>query len=129
MPNENVSNCITSKNTLVIEDDPAIRETLKLVLEMEGYQVFTASNGKEGIELLRDIPKPCIILLDLMMPVMNGWEFVEAIEKDVILATIPVVVVSAFTDRTKTIKATDVIKKPVDLSALLKILQDYCGKE
>lgn len=115
------------RSILVVEDESSIRETLRFALEMEGYTVFTASNGQEGIDLLATIPKPCMILLDLMMPVMDGWGFVEAIEKDLLLTSIPVVVVTAFSDKLKTVKARDVIKKPVDLDALSKVAQQWCA--
>lgn len=116
-------------NTLVIEDDEAIRDSLKLVLELEGYSVFTAANGKEGLELLKTMPRPCIIFLDLMMPIMNGWEFIDAIEKDDILAEIPVIIVSAFVDKGKTTHAKGIVKKPVDINDLLKFVNKYCVKE
>lgn len=116
-------------NTLVIEDDEAIRDSLKLVLELEGYSVFTAANGKEGLEMLKNIPRPCIIFLDLMMPIMNGWEFIDAIEKDDILAEIPVIIVSAFADKSKTTHAKGIVKKPVDINDLLKFVNKYCVKE
>jgi CheY-like chemotaxis protein len=109
-----------------VEDESSIRETVRFALELEGYNVYTASNGQEGIDLLATIPKPCLILLDLMMPVMDGWGFVEAIEKDIVLTKIPVVVVTAFSDKLKTVKARDVIKKPVDLDALTQVAKQWC---
>ena len=116
------------QSILIVEDDEGIRNALRLALELEGYQVFTASNGKEGLELLPKMPVPCLILLDLMMPVMNGWEFALALEeKDMILATIPVVVVTAFADQAKTIKAKGVIKKPVDLEVLFQMVKRWCN--
>ncbi|MFP5384896.1 MAG: response regulator [Bacteriovoracia bacterium] len=113
-------------NSLVIEDDEAIRESLKLLLEFEGYTVYTASNGKEGLEILKEIPRPCIIFLDLMMPVMNGWDFIETIEKDVVLAKIPVVIVSAFADSGKSLHVKGIVKKPIDINVLMKIANQYC---
>ena len=113
---------------LVVEDDEGIREMIKLALEMEGYTVFTAVNGKQGLDLLPTIPKPSLILLDLMMPVMNGWEFVDAISKDMTLATIPVVVVTAFPNGTNAIRAKSVMKKPVDLHTLLEVVRQWCGE-
>jgi CheY-like chemotaxis protein len=62
-----------------------------------------------------------------MMPEMNGWEFVDAIEKDKELAAIPVVVVTAFADRSRTIKSNGVIKKPVDLDVLYSVVKQWCG--
>lgn len=115
------------RSILVVEDEASIRETLRYALEMEGYNVYTAANGQEGIDLLASIPKPCLILLDLMMPVMDGWGFVEAIDKDMMLTKIPVVVVTAFSDKLKTVKARGVIKKPVDLDALCQVAKQWCS--
>jgi len=113
---------------LIVEDDEGIREALQFTLEIEGYQVFTASNGKEGIEALLKINSPCLILLDLMMPIMNGWEFISEIKLDPKLAQIPVVVVTAFSDRAKNMKVP-ILKKPVDMEALLKLVKDHCDQE
>src|ERR1044071_1184503 len=75
---------------LVVEDDSAIREVLTDVLESEGYQVLNAANGREAIQLLRSSTLPCLILLDLMMPVMNGWQFRDEQRQDPLLAPVPV---------------------------------------
>ncbi|MBC7537897.1 MAG: response regulator transcription factor [Bacteriovorax sp.] len=116
-----------NKSILVIEDNKEIQDSLKMALEVEGYYVFTADNGKEGLDKLEKIPTPCMILLDLMMPVMNGWEFVDAISKDLMLSTIPVVVVSAFGDKKGTPKTDGYIQKPIDLDALLNTVTKHCG--
>jgi CheY-like chemotaxis protein len=112
---------------LIVEDDDSIRETLRIVLETHGYSVSTAANGKEGIDLLLKTPLPCLILLDLMMPVMDGWSFVEALEQETALAAIPVVVVTAFSEAKRSIKAKEIIKKPVDIDLLLSVVKRYCG--
>src|SRR5690348_1315793 len=112
---------------LIVEDEETIRETFKLALEVNGYTVFTASNGKEGIEILAKIPPPCLILLDLMMPVLDGWGFVDALEEDEVLAAIPIVVISAFSEGAKPIKAQKIIKKPVDLEVLFMVVKEYCA--
>jgi len=113
---------------MVVEDDEAIRETLRVALEMEGYVVFCAEDGREALETLPRIPRPCLILLDLMMPVMNGWELAEALAADEALATIPVVVVTAFADRAaKVKKARGLLKKPVQLDVLLGTVRQHCG--
>jgi CheY-like chemotaxis protein len=115
------------KSILVVEDDRDIRETLQQVLEMEGYVVHTAVNGKDGLDKLRNIQRPCLILLDLMMPVMSGWEFLEAAGRDVTVATIPVVVVSAFTTYVPTVpRAVAFVKKPVEIDSLLKRIEEHC---
>jgi CheY-like chemotaxis protein len=61
---------------LIIEDEPDLRETLKELFQLEGFKVLTASNGQEGLKALRESGKPCLIFLDLMMPIMSGWEFI-----------------------------------------------------
>jgi len=125
---ENKTECSPHhKNILVVEDNKEIQDSLKVALEVEGYNVFTADNGKEGLEALNKMPTPCMILLDLMMPVMNGWEFVEEISKDIMLSSIPVVVVSAFGDKKGTPKTEGYIQKPVDLDALLSTVSKHCG--
>src|SRR5215475_5305850 len=116
-----------SRNILLIEDEVDIRAILKDALEWEGYCVYTASNGKEGIEILPEIPTPSLILLDLMMPVMNGWEFADALETDRAYADIPIVTLSAFSDPGKRIRAAGSIKKPVDWDALFALIRKHCG--
>jgi two-component system chemotaxis response regulator CheY len=117
--------CLT---ILIVEDEQAIRAMVKAALNLEGYDVLVAENGQEAIDLLPKLPKPCLILLDLMMPVMNGWDFAEALEKDVILATIPVVVVTAFGDEERKIhNVKRILKKPIDLNTLIHTVQKYCG--
>jgi len=115
-------------SVLVIEDDQGIRETLRLALEVEGYLVYTATNGKEALELLSNVPSPCLILLDLMMPVMDGWAFSEALDRDNVLATIPVVVVTAFEEKATALKKKyEVVKKPVDIDRPMNTVAQYCG--
>jgi CheY-like chemotaxis protein len=115
---------------LVVEDDSAIREVLTDVLESEGYQVVNAANGREAIQLLRGTTLPCLILLDLMMPVMNGWQFRDEQRQDPVLAPVPVVVISADSDlptKAAAIHANDFLKKPIELNRLLDTVEQYCG--
>lgn len=114
------------RNIFIIEDDQDIRESLQLALEMEGYEVLAAENGKEGIELLKKIQRPHLIILDLMMPIMDGWEFLSKRKLHQDLATIPVIVVSAAGDKTTPIEASSFIKKPIDLEAFLNVVEQYC---
>lgn len=115
------------RSILIIEDDKGIQNSLKLALEIEGYQVFTADNGRQGLDILPKIPPVCLILLDLMMPVMNGIEFLEEIGKDIMLSTIPVVFVTAFGETAKKLNSKQVIEKPVDLNILLDSVREWCG--
>jgi CheY-like chemotaxis protein len=113
---------------LLIDDDPDARETMSFILESAGYCVRTATNGFEGIERLRSEQAPCLILLDLMMPVMNGWEFRDAQVRDPKLAAIPIVVVTGAGQavRRGSSLAADVLEKPVTLEALMSTVQRYC---
>jgi CheY-like chemotaxis protein len=115
---------------LVVEDDRAIREVLTDVLESEGYQVLNAANGRDAIQLLQSSTPPCLILLDLMMPVMNGWQFRDVQRQDPALAPVPVVVISADSDlpiKAAAIEANDFLKKPIELNRLLNTVEQYCG--
>jgi two-component system response regulator CpxR len=114
-----------NKIVLVVEDDIIIRENLRDALEMEGYKVFTAANGKEGLEKLKLIPQPALVLLDMMMPVMNGREFLDVILADHMLAAIPVIIVSADIDESKKVGSKAYLKKPVDLDLLLQWVSRY----
>lgn len=108
---------------LVVDDDTAIREALTAVLEDEGYTVRCAVNGREALQLLRAaaVP-PAVILLDLMMPVMSGWEFRAVQQQDAALAPIPVLVLSADRDvqsKSASLQAQAFLPKPVNLDSLL----------
>jgi len=116
-----------SKAILIIEDDESIRETLKIFLEYEGYPVKIAGNGREGFEALVTMGDPCLILLDLMMPVMDGWEFMEAVGSNRKLEKTLIVVVTAFAEKARGVPARAVIKKPIDLDRLLKTVREHCG--
>lgn len=112
---------------LVVEDDEEIAWTLRELLASEGFDVSRAGNGKEALDMLPQMKRPCLVLLDLMMPVMNGWEFLEVKVKDVSIAPIPVVVVTAYDDHGVTQHgARKVIKKPIDLDMLLNVVRQYC---
>lgn len=115
------------KPILIIEDNAAVVDTLKSVLELEGFTVFTASNGAEGIQQLVKIGSACVILLDMMMPVMNGWHFLDYQRSNPEYANIPVVVISAFSEIARSVKPDDFIPKPVKLDVLLEKVQRYCA--
>jgi len=118
---------MSCRKILVVEDDEDIRNMLMLALEIEGYSTVGAANGKEGLDLLPKMSGPCLILLDLMMPVMNGWEFLQAKRKDNVVSVIPVVIVSAFTDQAEGEEVDGVLKKPIDFDALLRCVKQHCG--
>lgn len=115
-----------TKSILVIDDDEAIREVLKISLEMEGYPVMTAINGKDALEILSKSPNQGLILLDLMMPVMNGWEFVEEFQKIDKYSNIPIILISAYSERAKNIPAIqEVFSKPMNFNTLLDRVKSY----
>jgi|SRR5690606_9854498 len=110
---------------LIIEDDAHIMDVMKLSLELEGFEVIEAKNGKEGLELLNKGLRPHLIILDLMMPVMNGWEFLENIKPNPEISEIPLVVASAFSDKTANLKHSPFLEKPIELEALLSTVKKY----
>jgi signal transduction histidine kinase len=108
------------RSLLVVEDDADIREALDGLLSMEGFRVSGCSNGREALDWLRNSPKPDLILLDLMMPVMDGWQFRVAQKEDPELANIPVLALSAdSTAKAAAIDAEAYLKKPVDYDTLI----------
>lgn len=113
-----------TQNILIVEDDKDIRETLQYALELEGYQVETASNGSDALHFLKKNHSPHLILLDLMMPIMNGWEFLEAIKTEAELSRIPVIVITAAGEAaSRTVDVNAFIKKPIELESLLNTVQ------
>lgn len=110
---------------LVVDDDPDILEALSEILEAEGFEILRARNGKEALEKLEPEP-PQLILLDLMMPVMDGWEFAQRMRERADVAGIPIIVLSA--DRNVGSKATDIgavghLAKPFELNDLLDMVR------
>lgn len=115
---------------LVVDDDAAIRSAMACMLEDEGFEVSTANNGAEALDCLRDGLRPCAIILDLMMPVMDGWDFRAMQQQDPALSAIPVIVVTAAGFRTDTIRqqfgAVDCVHKPPRPAALLNAIHRHC---
>jgi CheY-like chemotaxis protein len=112
---------------LVVDDDPDIRDSLREVLEDEGYQVACVSNGREALDYLKSsAPRPCVILLDLMMPVMDGWQFRREQKQDPAIADIPLVVITATGKRPVLIDAAELVMKPLDLTRLFEAIERYC---
>jgi CheY-like chemotaxis protein len=118
------------KFVLVVDDDPDIRESLETVLGIHGHPVATAADGSEAIELLRREPAtPCLILLDLMMPGMNGFEFRAELEADPLFADIPVIIITGagvLADEKAGSLRAEVMRKPFDLKALLSTVKRFC---
>lgn len=112
---------------LIVEDDEDLREMMAQLLTLEGFNASTVANGREALEYLRQGDKPDVILLDLMMPVMDGWEFRRTQQADPSLAGVPVIVLSAL-DQTRAgnVDAEAFLKKPLDFDRLLQLVRHYC---
>jgi CheY-like chemotaxis protein len=119
-----------SKTILVAEDDAILRKGMVVLLREEGYTVATAANGKEALDYLCSQPVPDLILLDMLMPVLDGWMFMSELRQMPGCSTIPVVVVTAMTvaskEWTKALGAVDLMKKPVDEQTFLDAVRQYC---
>jgi CheY-like chemotaxis protein len=114
---------------LVVEDDADIREAIVDVLEARGYRVVTAANGQEGLARLREGENPDLILLDLMMPVMDGTEFLASLRGSDVLTTVPIVLLSAWSGeagREVESMTAGFVKKPVTLDTLLEVVERFC---
>jgi CheY-like chemotaxis protein len=109
---------------LIVEDEDDIREVVANALEQEGFQVYQADSGARALELLKEMPHPSLILADLMMPVMSGWDLIKALSQDDRLATLPVVVVSAVDSKEP--QGFRRIKKPFDLDELIRVVGELC---
>jgi len=122
----------SSQGVLVIDDDADIRGALVGVLEEQGYHAISASNGLEALEVLRILPTPpSVILLDLMMPVMDGWQFCAEQRQDPLLSKIPVVVVSAHGNveaEASQVSASAYLRKPFLIQDLLHTIAKVCGE-
>jgi CheY-like chemotaxis protein len=110
---------------LFVEDDHDLRVLVRMLLESRGYPVYTAANGSEAIDLLGQIPMPRLVVADLQMPIMDGWEFVRRLQGQSTLATLPVVIQSS-EDRTPPGGVAAVMRKPVDVAALLAVVARHC---
>src|SRR5690242_3570026 len=115
-------------SVLVVEDHEDIREAIGEILENEGYETALAEDGARALDLLAEIPRPCLVLVDLIMPRMDGWQLVNVLSRDDRLATIPVVVMSAAAN-TQTVPEHPTLKKPIDMEILLQIVRKHCCGE
>jgi len=119
-----------TRPVLVVEDDEATREMFRYLLESAGCSVVTASNGCEALEQLRKGLTPSLILLDLMMPVMDGCEFDHVLARDLQLSSIPTVVVTAFPERaTGLARHLSVVQKPVEIDEVLALVKQYAAHD
>jgi CheY-like chemotaxis protein len=117
---------VGDEQVLIIDDDDDIRQTVTDALEMEHLVVHSARNGQEGLDLIRAGLRPCLILLDMMMPVMDGWKFAQAMAADPEVSALRICIFSATGIRpTQAVPANvvAVLRKPVRLDALLDLMR------
>jgi CheY-like chemotaxis protein len=122
-----------SAHVLVIEDDPDIRREMVSLLEAETpwVKVLSAGDGMEALEILDEEPDPCLVLLDLMMPVMNGLEFLDAARERGLASRSRVVLVSGYTQLASQVKHPDVaglLSKPFRATDLLELVHRHCAE-
>ena len=118
------------KRILIVEDDPDVAGSVAEVLEASGYGTTIAANGREALDRLRSDELPDLILLDMMMPVMDGWQFRAEQRKSPALDAVPVVVVTADGNargKAAAIQAAGQVQKPVTIDSLLDEVERVCG--
>jgi len=111
---------------LIVEDEADLREMMSEALQMKGYAVVTADEGQQALQKLEDMDPPCLILLDLLMPGMNGWDFFEKLRERPAFAAVPVIVHSSAPDRAPA-GVTRVLKKPLLFDGLIAVVREYCA--
>lgn len=123
--NPSVSTSAHRGNVLIVEDDEDIRAAMAELLESEGFEVSVASNGQEGLEVLGQMSLPCVVLLDLMMPVMNGEDFLRHMRQDPTFNVVPVIIVTA-SGRAPLPGTQGFLKKPFEMNELFATVSAHC---
>jgi CheY-like chemotaxis protein len=119
-----------TSTVLVVEDEGIVREGLGLILQRAGYGVALAAHGQEALDLLRTGPTPSLIVLDMMMPVVDGWRFLATKRQNPSLAPIPVIIATAMgvasVEWASSLGAVALFRKPIDVEALLQEIARWC---
>lgn len=116
------------KRILIVDDDKDIQSSIRMILELNGYAVACVSNGKEAIEELVRGPSPEVILLDLMMPVMDGFEFLKTVEKGNLAKNISIIVMTAARNKAEVVKKYTTLLKPFEVTKLLSLVGESYQK-
>lgn len=116
------------ESVLLVEDDDDLRHALTGLLEEEGYRVIQASNGVEGMKILRTIHRPCLVLLDIKMPRLDGPGFMQLLQADEVLKSVPVVVISAG-DKSVPSGVKAFISKPFELDELIRVVKEHARSQ
>jgi CheY-like chemotaxis protein len=118
------------KAVLIVEDEDDLRQMMAQMLAIEGIRAATVTNGREALAYLEQGDSPDVILLDLMMPVMDGWEFSRRQQSDPRLKDVPVIVLSALDPgRAAGVRSAAFLKKPLDFDLMLQLVRGYCRPE
>jgi CheY-like chemotaxis protein len=112
---------------LVIEDESDLREMMRDALELNGYAVVTAVDGQDALDKISGIENLGLVILDLLMPVMNGWDFVERMRQRAELASVPVVVHSSAPSPALP-GVTRILQKPLLFERLISVVREYCPR-
>jgi CheY-like chemotaxis protein len=122
---------VSKSTVLIVEDDHDLRDDLAFILRAKGYSVIAAENGSIALAKLK-ASRPDIVLLDLMMPVMNGWELRTKMLEDPALRQLPTVILTGVASPHETVKAMQAsgyLAKPFDTSKLLETIERFCAKQ
>lgn len=111
---------------LIVEDEQDLREMMRDALELNGYQVVTASDGHDALAKISGIEHLCLVILDLLMPGMNGWDFFASLRQRAELAAVPVVVHSSAPGAAPA-GVNRVLQKPLMFERLLSVVREYCA--
>ncbi len=118
---------LTKRHTvLIVEDEEDLREMMREALEMKGYLVVTAEEGQDALKKIDGIEQLCLVLLDLFMPGMNGWDFFAKMRERPELCDVPVIVHSSASSRAPA-GVTRVLQKPVLFDQLISVVSEYCN--
>lgn len=114
---------------VVVEDDPDISEIVSGVLRSAGFEVSEAADGQQGLDRVDQIGRPCLVLLDLMMPVLSGGEFLDRFRRNEKYAAVPVVIMSAWAQEAEVVRdqSQGFLRKPFSSRALLETVHRFCA--
>lgn len=111
---------------LIVDDEKDIRETLEEFFADEGFEVRTAADGAEALDLLADSELPCVVIIDLMMPVLSGNDVIDQMQQSQRLAPVPIIVTTS--DPSRAPPGIPVMKKPMNLQGLLSAVEQHCKR-
>jgi two-component system, sensor histidine kinase and response regulator len=111
---------------LIVDDEADIRDSLQEFFQEEGYLVSTAANGADALDRLGEEDLPCVVILDILMPILDGNEVYQRMQRDPRLARVPVIVSTS--DPSRAPSGVMIMKKPTNLSRLLQAVQQHCGQ-